>query len=73
MAVLEVCGFNDWLIRMLRDYRCHRVILIQPEDRKQRKTLGAAGAEAKAEAEQAPEPAAPRRQAGAEPGEVVLS
>ena len=34
VAVLEVCGFNDWLIRMLQDYRCHRVILIQPEDRK---------------------------------------
>jgi transposase len=38
VAVLEVCGFNDWLIRMLRDYRCHQVILIQPDDRKQRKT-----------------------------------
>ena len=38
MAVLEVCGFNDWLIRMLRDYRCHKVILIQPEERKKRKT-----------------------------------
>src|SRR5215472_10635243 len=38
VAVLEVCGFSDWLIRMLRDYRCHQVILIQPEDRKQRKT-----------------------------------
>src|SRR5262249_53974263 len=38
VAVLEVCGFNDWLIRLLRDYRCDRVILIQPEDRKQRKT-----------------------------------
>ena len=38
VAVLEVCGFNDWLIRMLRDYRCHKVILIQPEDRKKRKT-----------------------------------
>jgi len=23
VAVLEVCGFNDWLIRMLQDYRCH--------------------------------------------------
>src|SRR5262249_22173261 len=34
----EVCGFNDWLIRMLRDYRCHKVILIQPEERKLRKT-----------------------------------
>src|SRR4029453_16414490 len=38
VAVLEVCGFNDWLIRMLRDYRCHKVILIQPDDRKRRKT-----------------------------------
>jgi transposase len=38
VAVLEVCGFNDWLIRMLRDYRCEKVILIQPDDRKKRKT-----------------------------------
>jgi len=38
IAVLEVCGFNDWLIRMLYDYRCHKVILIQPEERKNRKT-----------------------------------
>jgi transposase len=38
VAVLEVCGFNDWLIRMLRDYRCHKVILIQPEERKRQKT-----------------------------------
>ncbi|MGI9457817.1 MAG: hypothetical protein ACR2NU_14725 [Aeoliella sp.] len=38
IAVVEVCGFNDWLIRMLRDYRCHyrchKVILIQPDVRK---------------------------------------
>jgi transposase len=38
VAVLEVCGFNAWLIRMLRDDRCHPVILIQSGDRKQRKT-----------------------------------
>src|SRR4029077_9837565 len=38
VAVLEVCGFNDWLIRMLQDYRCHKVILIQPEERKKCKT-----------------------------------
>ena len=25
VAVLEVCGFNDWLIRLLQDYRCHRL------------------------------------------------
>src|SRR5215831_17866736 len=38
VAVLEVCGFNDWLIGMLRDYRCHKVILIQPDERKKHKT-----------------------------------
>lgn len=38
VAVLEVCGFNDWLIHMLRAYRCHKVILIQPDERKKRKT-----------------------------------
>jgi transposase len=38
VAVMEVCGFNDWLIRMLKNYRCLRVILIQPEERKNRKT-----------------------------------
>jgi transposase len=38
VAVLEVCGFNDWLIRLLRDNRCHKVILIQPDDRKKCKT-----------------------------------
>jgi len=38
VAVLEVCGFNDRLIRMLHHYHCHKVILIQPEDRKKCKT-----------------------------------
>src|SRR5499427_7689126 len=38
VAVLEVCGFNDWLIHMLRAYHCHKVILIQPEERKKCKT-----------------------------------
>ncbi len=38
IAVVEVCGFNDWLIRMLHDYRCHQVIVIQPEERKKQKT-----------------------------------
>lgn len=38
VAILEVCGFNDWLIRMLQDYRCQKVIVIQPDDRKKQKT-----------------------------------
>jgi transposase len=38
VAVLEVRGFNDWLIGLLHEYRCHKVILIQPEEQKLRKT-----------------------------------
>src|SRR5262245_49024385 len=38
VAVLEVCGFNDWMICMLQEYRCRKVILIQPDDRKKCKT-----------------------------------
>ena len=38
VAVLEVCGFNDWLIRLLHEYHCHKVILIQPDARKKCKT-----------------------------------
>jgi transposase len=38
VAILEVCGFNEWLIQMLNDYRCQQVILIQPEERKKQKT-----------------------------------
>ncbi len=38
IAVLEVCGFNGWLIQMLRNYRCHKVVLVQPDERKRCKT-----------------------------------
>ncbi len=38
LAVVEVCGFNDWLIRLLEEFHCQKVILIQPEERKKCKT-----------------------------------
>jgi len=38
VAILEVCGFNYWLIRLLQEYGCRQVILIQPEKRSKRKT-----------------------------------
>jgi transposase len=38
VAVVQVCGFSDCLIRMLRHHDCARVILIRPEDRKKRNT-----------------------------------
>ena len=37
MAVLEVCGGKDWLIPLLYDSRCHKVLRIQPDDRIRRK------------------------------------
>ena len=37
-AIVEVCGFNDWLIEMLRNFRCQRTVLIQPEKTSRRKT-----------------------------------
>lgn len=37
-AIVEVCGFNDWLIEMLRNFRCARIVLVQPEDSSRRKT-----------------------------------
>ena len=37
-VILEVCGFNDWLIDLLRAYGCRDVVLVQPERRSKRKT-----------------------------------
>jgi len=37
-AIVEVCGFNDWLLKMLGEYGCEEVVLIQPEKRSRRKT-----------------------------------
>lgn len=31
MAILEVCGFNDWLIEELRKWKCREIVLIHPE------------------------------------------
>lgn len=38
LAILEVCGFNDWLIQRLREHGCRDVILIHPDHRSRRKT-----------------------------------
>ena len=37
-AIVEVCGFNDWLLEMLRNFRCNRILLVQPEETDRRKT-----------------------------------
>jgi transposase len=38
MVMLEVCGFNDWLLKLLGQYGCCEVVLVQPAGRSRRKT-----------------------------------
>jgi transposase len=38
VVILEVCGFNEWLVRLLNEYGCRRVLLVQPEGRSKKKT-----------------------------------
>jgi transposase len=38
VAILEVCGFNDWLINLLQRYLCRDIVLIQPEKTSKKKT-----------------------------------
>lgn len=38
VVIVEVCGFNDWLLKLLSEYGCRRTILIQPEKQSKKKT-----------------------------------
>jgi transposase len=38
MAILEVCGFNDWLLKMLSAYGCRETVVVQTDSRSKRKT-----------------------------------
>jgi transposase len=38
IAILEICGFNGWLLKLLKEYGCREVILVQPEKRAKKKT-----------------------------------
>ena len=38
MAIVELCGFNDWLLQMLALYGCRETVLIQPDKRSRKKT-----------------------------------
>jgi transposase len=37
-AILEVCGFNDWLLKLLGEYACREIVVVQMEGRSKRKT-----------------------------------
>lgn len=38
MAMVEVCGFNDWLLQLLDECGCREIVLVQPAGRSRRKT-----------------------------------
>lgn len=38
LAILEVCGFHDWLLELLPKHGCREVMLVQGENRDRRKT-----------------------------------
>lgn len=38
MAIVEVCGFNDWLIALLQERGCREIVLIHPEKTSKKKT-----------------------------------
>ena len=38
VTIVEVCGFNDWLLKLLAEYGCREIILVQPEKRSKKKT-----------------------------------
>ena len=38
VAIVEVCGFNDWLLKLLPEYGCQDIVLMQPEKRSKKKT-----------------------------------
>jgi len=38
VTIVEVCGFNDWLLKLLAEYGCRQTVLVQPEKRTRHKT-----------------------------------
>lgn len=37
VTIVEVCGFNDWLLKMLKEYGCRETVLHQSKEHKKRK------------------------------------
>ena len=38
VTILEICGFNEWLVKLLAEYECLETVLVQPEKRNKHKT-----------------------------------
>jgi transposase len=38
VVIVEICGFNDWLLKLLVEYGCREILLVQPEKQSKKKT-----------------------------------
>jgi transposase len=38
VVIVEVCGFNDWLLALLPEYGCRHILLVQPDQAARQKT-----------------------------------
>ena len=38
MAIVEVCGFNHWLLEKLKENKCNEIVVIQPDSSSNKKT-----------------------------------
>jgi transposase len=38
VVIVEVCGFNDWLLKLLAEYDCRETFVVQPEKQSKKKT-----------------------------------
>jgi transposase len=38
LAVVEICGFNEWLLKLLPEHGCRETIVVQPEEKSSHKT-----------------------------------
>jgi len=38
MAIVEICGFNDWLLEKLKKAKCSEIVVIQPDKSSNKKT-----------------------------------
>ena len=38
VTILEICGFNDWLVKLLAEYGSHETVLAQTEKKDKHKT-----------------------------------
>jgi transposase len=38
VTILEICGFNDWLVKLLAEYGCQETVLVQPDKKAEHKT-----------------------------------